>query len=106
MLVIRSKTCSRYPPTIKTIAFPRGSNELIISMCLGEAVFPMITTIAIIMFGTSVCLNLQDDKIAKIIKADSSAMAFVTNFGLPIGIPIIPIMLIEIKITTIIFCCK
>ena len=72
------------PPTINTMAFSRGSNELMISRCFGDAVFPMITIIAIIMFGISTYRNLQNDNAVKATNADSSAMAFVRNFGFPI----------------------
>ena len=74
-----------------------------ISRCFGDAVFPMITIIVIIMFGINTYRNLQNDNAVKATNADSSAMAFVRNFGFPIWMPVIPITLIENKITIIIF---
>ena len=88
------------------MAFSRGLNELMISRCFGEVVFPRITIIAIAIFGISVYLNLQNDNTAKTINAISRNMAFATNLGFPILMPITPITLIETKIRIIVFCCR
>ena len=92
-----------HPPIIKTIAFSKGTKELIIWICLGEAVFPIMTIIEIIMLGIITSLNFHKEIAARITKTDSSIIALTKNCGSPIGIPIMPTILIETKIAKTIF---
>ena len=64
---------------IKTIAFPIGLNVVIISICFGDAVFPIITIIAIIILGINAYRKRQTDKIVNPMNADSNIIAFVKN---------------------------
>lgn len=76
---------------------------LIISICLGDAVFPTITITAMIMLGIITYRNRHTAMTVKTIKTDSSVIAFAKNFGFPIGMPIIPAITMELKITTMTF---
>ena len=76
---------------------------LIISVCLGESEFATITTNEIAMQGINAYRGLQKDTAIKDTKIDSRIIALTMNFGLPIGIPTIPVTTIDDKIRTIIF---
>ena len=85
------------------MAFARGWNVLIISTCLGESEFATITTDEIIMHGINTYRGLQKDTAINEAKIDSRIIALTMNFGLPMGIPTIPVTTIEDKINTIAF---
>ena len=76
---------------------------LIISTCLGESEFATITNNEIAIHGIKAYRSLQKDTAIKEAKTDSRMIAFMINFGLPIGIPTIPVTTIDDKISTIIF---
>ncbi len=71
-----------------------------ISKCFGDTVFPTITRIAIMKFGMYAYLKFFNDTIASAINDDSSAMAWMKNFGSPSGIPKAPTMDIDIRTET------
>ena len=69
---------------MSTTAFSKGSPLAIISICLGAAVLPIITTVDIMIFGMMVYRNFQTDSPVNVINIDSIMTAFMKNFGLPI----------------------
>ena len=100
VFVTSSSTCKTYPPTVNTIALYNGCNVDMISKCFGDAVFPIITTPAIIKFGMYAYLKFLNDSTASTINDDSNAMAWMKNFGSPNGMPKAPTMQIDTRTET------
>ena len=74
-----------------------------ISTCLGEREFAAMTTRDIIMQGIKEYFALQTESAIKDMKIDSRIIALMMNFGLPIGMPTIPVTTIDDKINAIAF---
>ena len=85
------------------MAFASGWNVRIISTCLGESEFATMTIEEIVMHGIRTYRGLQKDTAINEAKTDSRIIALTMNFGLPIGIPTIPVTTIEDKISTTTF---
>jgi hypothetical protein len=75
-----------------------------ISICLGDTVFPTITMLAIMKFGMHVYLKFFAEITARTIKENSRENASTRNLGSPNGIPNAPVMLIDVRTRTTTFC--
>lgn len=73
------------------------------SICCGDIVLPIIIIIPMMIFGINANLTFFIDNIVNAIKIDSRLIACKKNLGSPIGIPIIPVILIALSITMINF---
>jgi hypothetical protein len=71
-----------------------------ISICLGDTVFPIITMMAIIKFGMYAYLIFFAEITARAIKENSRENASTRNFGSPNGIPNAPVIQTAVRTRT------